>query len=184
MKKQSNNGKIIYFSAISVLVVVFGLFVLEKSHVTNFYTKASPSEAEQVQPVNTIDYSPATPTDNEGINKQKEDGTLGSDTTQQPNNSAPINVVLTAAGQDQVGGPVVVKALLTDVKNGSCALMLTKDDVIKNYSAAVVNTGTYYSCDGFAVPVADLSAGTWVVNLSVTSGSRTGIAEQSTEVRL
>lgn len=184
MKKQSSNGKILYFSAIAVLFIVFGLFVLEKSHVINFYTKDTPAETEEVQPINTIDYSPASPTDNEDIDKQKEDGSLGNDSMQQPNNSAPINVVLTAAGQDQVGGPVVVKALLTDVTNGTCALTLTKDGIAKNYSAAVINTGTYYSCEGFNVPVGDLSSGTWMVNLSVTSGSRTGMAEQSTEVTL
>jgi hypothetical protein len=92
--------------------------------------------------------------------------------------------VLTAAGQDQVGGPVVVKALLTDVTNGTCNLKLTKDNDTKTYSSNVINTGTYYSCDGFNIPVTDLSSGTWVVSLNVTSGSRSGTAEQSTEVTL
>jgi hypothetical protein len=184
MKKQSNNGKYLYFSAIAILVVVFGLFVLEKSQVTNLYTRDNSAEIEEVQPVNTIDYSPATSTDNNDINQQKEDGTLGSDNNENQNNAAPISVVLTAAGQDFIGGPIVVKALLNDVKNGTCDLRLSKDGVERNYTASVINSGTYYSCDGFEVPITELTAGTWNIVLTVSSGDRMSSAEQTTKVAL
>lgn len=183
MKIKSNNGKYIYFSAIAILLVVFSIFILEKLQVTNLYTRpANTDTIEDLRPVNDVQYTPADPTDNDEINKQKED--ITNSTTEPDNETKTINVVLTAAGQDEVGGPVIVKALLNDVKNGTCDLRLSKDGVERNYSASVINTGTYYSCDGFEVPLDELSAGSWNITLTVSSDDRTGIAEQTTEVTL
>lgn len=182
MKKQSKTGKYVYFTAIALLVLVFGLFVLEKSQVTNFYNK--PVAIVSTDPVLTdvIDYSPAAPTDNVDIDNQKVDEQK--DATTEPDSTSPINVVLTAAGQDEVGGPVVIRALVTNVKGGTCTLLLTKDNVTKNYSANIINTGTYYSCEGFDIPINELSVGTWKIDLTVNYDGKTSKVEQTTEVSL
>ena len=183
MKKQSNHlGKFIYIGAIVILLLLFFSFVLEKTQITNFYTKPSTEISSSPVITDIIDYSPATPTDNVEIENQKVDEPV--DNSNNTDKNSPINVVLTAAGQDDVGGPVVVRALLTDVKNGTCDLKISKDSIIKSYSASVINTGTYYSCDGFDIPVSELNTGTWLINVTVTSDSRTGSAEQSTKVSM
>jgi hypothetical protein len=182
MKKQSNSIRFIYFGAIVALAIVFGIFVLEKAQVTNFYSKpVVASEVATVRPVNSVEYTPADPTDNDEINQKKADGTLGASNSTPA--GAPINVVLTAAGQDSAGGPVVVKVLLTDVTSGTCDMTLTQNEVTKSYSASVINAGNYYTCDGFEIPFEDLTVGTWNLTVTVTSTERTGSATQIVEVK-
>jgi hypothetical protein len=185
MKKQSNITKYLYFGAITLLVMAFGILVLEKSQLINFYNKPlNTIESNTARPVNDIQYAPADPTDNDSINSQKETGSLGNENNPTSESNTPISIILTAFGQDDVGGPLVIRALLNDVKDGTCTLALSKEGAIKSYTANVVNTGTYYSCEGFDIPVSDLGPGTWEISLTVNSGNRTGIAKQTTEVTL
>lgn len=178
-------GKIIYVSAALALAVFFVLFVLEKTQVTNFYSKPVSNEViYEENPVNKIDYSPADPTENDEINNKKESGELTNDNVDQTQPGEPIDVVLTAAGQDNVGGPVVVRVLLTDVNNGTCSIKISKDDVVKQFNRQVVNAGTYYNCEALDIPVSELSQGQWNLDVSVVSGDRSGTATASVEVKL
>lgn len=182
MKKQSNVVKSVYFGAIIALIIVFGIFVLEKAQVTNFYTKpVAASDVTTVRPVNSVEYTPADPTDNDEINQKKANGTL--DTISATPLGAPINVTLTAAGQDTIGGPVVIKILLTDVTSGRCDVTLTQNNITKSYSASVISAGNYYTCDGFEIPFDDLNVGTWGLIATVSSTDRTGSASQTVEVK-
>lgn len=181
MKKQSNLARFIYFGAIVALVLVFGTVILEKTRITNFYNKPVVASETAVRPANSIEYTPADPTDNDEINQKKADGTLGASNSAPA--GAPINVVLTAAGQDAAGGPVVIKALLTDVTSGTCDVTLTQNEVTKSYSASVISAGNYYTCDGFEIPLEDLSVGSWNLVATITSAERTGTASQKVEVQ-
>lgn len=182
MEKSSNIMRFLYFGAIVALLVVFSLFILEKAQVTNFYSKplktlGSPT----IRPVNTVEYAPADSTDNDEINQKKADGTLGA--SNPTPTGAPINVALTAAGQDAAGGPFVVKALLTDVASGTCDVTLSINNIVKSYSASVISAGNYYTCDGFEIPFDDLTVGTWNLTVTVSSTDRTGSANQTVEVK-
>ncbi len=182
MKKQSNTIRFIYFGAIVALVTVFSIFVLEKAQITNFYSKpVAASEVATARPVNSVEYTPADSTDNDEINQKKADGTLGA--SNPTPTGAPINVALTAAGQDAAGGPFVVKALLTDVTSGTCDVTLSKNNIVKSYSASVISAGNYYTCDGFEIPFDDLTVGTWNLTVTVSSTDRTGSANQTVEVK-
>jgi hypothetical protein len=181
VKKSNNLVKLLYILAIILLVVGFVIFLLEKSQVTDFYSKPVTTQPTDTRPVNDVQYTPADPTDNDLINDQKADGTLDSPIIP-PANGSPINVVLTASGQDEVGGPVIIKVLLTDVTNGACQVAMAKDGQTKNYTASVINAGTYYTCDGFEIPLTDLSVGDWVTTVTVTSTDRTGTAQQIIKV--
>jgi hypothetical protein len=181
MNKQSNTVKFIYFGATLTLIFSFSCFVLEKTRVTNFYSKPSVTQDTSIRPVNVVEYTVADPTDNDEINQKKADGTLGA------SNSAPagepINVVLTAAGQDTAGGPVIVKVLLTDVTSGNCDITLNQNEVTKSYSTSVISAGNYYTCDGFEIPLEDISVGSWNLTATVTSAERTGTTTQKVEVQ-
>ncbi len=183
MSKKSTLSKAIYISAIIALAASFLFVVLEKSQVTNFYTKPVISTQNDTRPVNDVQYTPADPTDNDQINQEKQDGTIAID-PDTPEPTSPINVVLTAANQDTAGGPVVIRVLLTDVSSGSCDIKLQQDSTIKEFTKNVVNAGTYYNCEALDVPVGDLSAGTWALTVTVASGDRSGSASQDVEVRL
>lgn len=183
MSKQSKKSfKILYFTAIGILVIGLGLLILEKFQVTNFYTKPIETANVAPRPVNDVQYTPADPTDNAVINQKKQDGTIDQNPTP-VSPGAPINVVLTAAGQDSVGGPVVVRVLLTDVTAGTCTISLTSAGTTKEYVNNVVNAGTYYNCEALDIPISDLSAGDWNLTVTVTSADRSGTAQQTVEVK-
>jgi hypothetical protein len=59
MKKQSKIVKFIYYGAILALVFIFGLFILEKSQVTNFYKKEYAAIGTQLEAKTTSDISSA-----------------------------------------------------------------------------------------------------------------------------
>lgn len=129
-------------------------------------------------PSSTIDYSPATPNDNESINNQKNNST---DTTS-TSSGEPIGAVLTAAGQDYSGGPVVIRVLVTGATTGVCNISLRKDGVTKAYSRDVINSGTYYSCAALDIPASDLPQGNWTLTVRVDSGDRSGSTSQEVTV--
>jgi hypothetical protein len=183
MKKQTKIGKIIYFGAVAALLFAFGLFVLEKTQVINFYNKpVENTQATPARPVNDVQYTPADPTDNDTTNQQKQDNTLDQ-VPPPPASGSPINVVLTAAGQDNIDGPVVIRVLLTDVTTGTCTISLTNGTTSKEYVKNVVNAGTYYNCEALDIPINDLSPGNWNLVVTVTSADRSGTAQQTVEVK-
>lgn len=182
MKKQSKITKFVYFGAICGLVIGFGVLILEKAQLTNLYTKPVNAAQANVRPVNDVQYTPASPTENDTVNEEKSNGSLDQTPTP-PAAGSPIGVTLTAAGQDVSGGPVVVKVLLTDVTSGTCDITLKQGDTLKTYSASIINAGTYYTCDGFEIPLNDLATGTWQLTATVTSADRSGTATQSVEVK-
>ncbi len=167
--------------ASSILVGSFILFALEKTQLIDLYKKEVPSPAStETHPVNDIDYSPASSTDNDEINQKKETGEVDKPVVQ--NTSKSIGITLSAAGQDTKGGPVIVRTILSETSTGTCKLTLTKDSVVKTYQSEVINKGTYYSCNGFDIPFSDLSVGEWNLKLDVINNGSSGTTQQIIKV--
>ena len=181
-KQYKKTFHLFYYISVAVLIVGFGLLFLEKAQITNFYTKPNKQNVSTVRPVNDVQYTPADPTDNDETNQKKQDGTLDQNPAPAPPGS-PINVVLAAAGQDNVGGPVVVRVLLTDVTTGTCTISLTNGATSKEYVKNVVNAGTYYNCEALDIPIGELTPGSWNLAVTVTSAERSGTAQQTVEVK-
>ncbi len=58
--------------------------------------------------------------------------------------------------------------------SGTCSLKLTSAGKTVTRSAPVVTNPSSSTCEGFSVPVSELSSGQWAIEITVTSGSRTG----------
>jgi len=180
VKHDSNNlMRLVFWAASFALVASFVLFILEKSSVTNFYEKPAPTtqNPSTTRPVNDVNYSPATTTEQDEANRTKQALIDQANNTNQ--NQGNVTISLSAAGQDTAGGPLIVKALINGISSGTCNLKLIKDSVVKTYTASVADFGSYYGCDGFSIPYSDLSNGKW--QLTLTSGS--GTISQSVEIK-
>ena len=57
---------------------------------------------------------------------------------------------------------------------GTCELTLSKDGVSKTYTAQTFNNPSYSTCQGFDVPLSDLSDGHWDVSVKVTADGKQG----------
>lgn len=164
--------QLIFWAAVFALTASFALFIFEKSRVTNIYTKpASTATIEApTRPVNSVDYSPATSTEKPDSSAKKQD----TPTATNSSTSGKINIVLSAAGQDIKGGPVVIRTILDGATGGTCTATLINGSTLKTYNSDVILQGTYYSCKGFDVPYADLFAGNWQLKVTATQDNKTG----------
>jgi hypothetical protein len=165
-----------------IVIVIFGtLFigvVLEKTGVTDFYSKPK-VETVTPRPVNDVKYEPATTTEQEEGQRRKQELI---DKYNEPEKQDSISVTLSAAGQDEPGGPVIVRALIDGTTSGTCTLTLTSSTNTVTKTATVSNAGTYYMCKGFSVPKSEVSNGSWDLKLVVETGTKTGEASQTIEV--
>lgn len=177
-------GQILYILSAVFLIASSALFLLEKGQIINLYSrpiKVSPQNGSR--PVNDIDYSPATPMDNIDSDQNKSEGIKTNDKVTPPSVTEPIDIVFTAATQDDPGGPLVIRILLTNVSKGQCDLSLEKNGITKSYTTEIVYAGNYYNCDALDVPITDLSVGLWHLTVRVTSDQRSGTASQDVEIR-
>lgn len=179
--------KILFMTLGALLLTGAILLILEKTNVINLYSSPSidtnpTTTSSPTRPVNNVEYTPATPSDNSDITAKKNDGSIDAPTATTTQSNNPITVVLSAAGQDIKGGPVVVRSILSNLSGGVCTLTLTKDNSTKTYTANVEWLGTYYSCQGFDVPYTDLSVGEWQLTLSVRQDNNSGEASRAATV--
>lgn len=104
-------------------------------------------------------------------------GTNSSENYTPPNN--PDNIKLSA---QQNGDNVVVMTQLYGYSDGTCAVVATSGSSSTEQTADVIYQSQYSSCAGFSIPKDKLSAGTWSIKLTVTSG---GVSEtQSTSLEV
>lgn len=116
-----------------------------------------------------IDYSAGNANDNAATDKSKQSGSLGSNTPTPTPTDTNIGITFVAAGQDQNGGPVVVKALLQNITSGVCHLTLKQGEKVVDKTVSIVRQSNYYTCDGFSIPFADVQAGGAQLTLNVTA---------------
>jgi hypothetical protein len=179
MKNDHKTRNILLIVVSLLLVLIFMVFVFEKTHVINLYTKPIKTSPTAARPVNDISYAPATSTETEEGNQIKQ--ALIDQANNPPAPTSKVNVSLSAATQDVKGGPVIVRAIV-GTTGGTCSLTLSQGSTNKVYSSEVVNLGTYYGCKGFDIPASDLVSGQWQLNLKVTNGQSSGEANQNIEV--
>lgn len=173
--------KICAIAAATVLLLLIAFATLEKTHVTNFISSSSQTEkTPSERAVNNVDYGPPTTEEKDLGDQIKEDAKKQAENST-TNTSGAINISLSAATQDEVGGPIVVRAIVT-AQSGSCSITLSGAGYNKELSAPIENLETYYGC-GTDISIADLPAGDYTIKLTATSGSATGSVSQSLEVR-
>ena len=182
MKNQKNTiGKTIYILTALGLLLAFVVFALEKQQIINLYQR--PVAQEPVRPVNDVSYTPPTPQEEEQAKDIKKQ-LLEQNQNVQPIPAGTINVSLSAATQDIAGGPLEVRAIIDGATTGNCTLNLSQNGNVKTFTANVVNLGTYYSCEGFSVPLSSLGAGNWQLELLVANESAKGSVTQEVTINL
>lgn len=182
MKNSKKFSKIALILAFLLLISAFIIFILEKTQVINLYSKPIKDITnEPVRPVNSVSYSTATNTETEEGNQIKQ--SLIDQANNPPKQMSSIDISLSAAIQDIKGGPLIVRAIVKS-SSGTCTLLLSQGTINKEYSAEIINLGTYYGCNGFDIPASDLGNGQWQLKLKVSNGQATGEAAQKVEVAL
>jgi hypothetical protein len=174
--------KILIITPIAVLALAGTLFALEKTGVTNFYTsdQAEQSSSTTTPNESTIDYSPATSTDNEDINKKKD----GTPTDPSPSVIPQDTAVVTITRANATTSGVDVTVLLSGISDGTCALTLTQGSTSVTSSSVIKRDGQYTFCDTFNVDRSKLTEGKWQVTVVAKSvdGAITGTGTSDLQI--
>lgn len=175
-KKQSNKKKLL----LSVLAAIVILAAAGTTYYIFSYKKADTNGA---RPANTVDYSPAKPSDKIGDNSKDQIAKESPETPAPQPPSTPESLSVTITNTSQDSNMVYVRAISSNATSGECTLTLTHGTTTVTKKAPVGVQANYGNCQGFNVPKSELGAsGTWQVNITVTSGSATGSARGSLEV--
>ena len=74
-----------------------------------------------------------------------------------------------------IDGNLTVRITINQVlSTGSCTLTLTNGNKTVSRSSSIVQNPSSSTCDGFNVPVSELSSGKWKASVSVESDNRKG----------
>lgn len=132
-------------------------------------------------PENTVDYNQAT------IDQQKNGNTIKNDTiknnnTDKPPIPTPIpgntknNVQLNITSANQNGSILQIRILISAIdNNGECKLTLKQDgknSVVKTTSVQAL--ASISTCQGFDIPMSELSNGAWLITVEYESPTLTG----------
>lgn len=143
-------------------------------------------------PSSGIDYNKPTPEQVKSggeIKKNsvtKDDATSGSDQPSAPvpqaSGKSVVDVSITAAAQFQ--SVLQVRALISAIDtSGTCKLTLTKSNQTVTKAAGTQNGPNTSTCQGFDIPVSELSPGNWQLTIHYESPTLQGTASKVVEVK-
>lgn len=165
-----------------VLIIILVLAILVGGSVYafrgNLFPKNTPSKSKT--PSNSsVNYSPATTNQKAaGSSIKSQSATDGANTNPNPSptgqNKSTVTVSIPSA--NQVGSYYHITSQINTVTaNGTCTLTLSKaGQTTVTATASVQAQATVSTCEGFSVPLSQLSTGTWQVNLIFSSDTLTG----------
>lgn len=156
-----------------IVVIIAAITILGTA--VYYSSKSSPAKPKDESNTSTF-------TDNQ---KAQDNHTLiedDSSTNSTPADKNNLTITITTLGQDDKQGPVLIRTIVGSISGGTCTYTLKKSSLTKTYTSDVAFSGTYYSCN-YTVPFADLSAGSWTVNIFVKESSSSGSINRTITVQ-
>lgn len=167
----------IHHPVITVIIILLmaGAFVVIAKIFfdQNSLSEPAPEKTKIIQP------DPETPQKKEKPT-QAEPASVDEDNKKPVQNEGPdpnISEYLTGAiTASEVQDQVFILRINIDqyLSTGTCTLTMTKNGRTITKSAEIFASASTSSCQGFDLPVSELSSGLWDINIKLQSGSRTG----------
>lgn len=164
-KKIQNKNYLLLTILFSVFIVVFSLYYFNKNKTT---TK-SLVDSQKI----TIQNTPKAPVDNPSTESETKEKDTHSNVS-----ADSISITVSYAGQDNPGGPLYIRTVLSNSTTGKCSYTISKE-ITKNYYSDIEFLGTYYSCN-YTIPFSDLSTGDW--NLIIYAQGDDGSVGKASQV--
>jgi len=141
---------------------------------------------------NTSEYNPATPEQQQSgtdikddtVNEQEDASkpTTGTDTPTSPvdQGSAKSTITVDITSVNQTSSTYQIRTLIGAVTNdGECNLSLARNGTVISKTSQVSALAKTSTCQGFDIPMSDLTAGTWQLSLTFSNTSLTGSVTKS-----
>jgi len=174
-----NKKRLIIIASVAVALLIIG-------SISAIYINSTKEQTNTVPTNGTIDNNPPTEEQlkaGQEVKKQTIEEDKPTDaSSNQSGKVTPVNVIITAAEQSK--GQLVIRALIYTVSNeGACTLTLQKNDgAIVTKTAKVQASASSSTCEGFDVPVSELSSGEWRITVSYKSETLEGAAGHTVTV--
>ena len=142
-----------------------------------FFDKSYDLPASGISDIKPIEVSPEKSSEEKPKEAEKEDSDDGKSIKQNegsdPNASPSLTGSLTSANKS--GDNLVIRVNIDQyLSSGTCSLNLENNGTLIEKSANILPTASTSSCEGFDVPLSELSSGTWNIIINLASGEKTG----------
>lgn len=129
---------------------------------------------------NTVDYNPPTEEQRKAGEEIKQESIKSEEEAEQNDEADVGEVVVDITSVNQNNGQLQLRTLVHTLDNGECTLTLSgPNNQSKQYSASTQSFASNSSCQGFDVPVSELSSGEWRAEIIFTSDQSRGVAMQN-----
>ncbi|QQS17665.1 hypothetical protein IPL44_01315 [Candidatus Saccharibacteria bacterium] len=171
IQQKKSPKKALLIAGIAVLILGGGVYA---------YYATRPSDDKRSAETSNND-TPKTNDETDKTNDKTTPTTLGEDgkdTPKQyegdsPNTSNSLTGVINY--KSVVDGNLTLRVTIDQsLTSGTCSLKLTSAGKTVTRSASIITNPSSSTCEGFSVPVSELSSGQWAIEITVTSGNRTG----------
>ena len=195
MKKKTNIKKFRNIIIISALLVV----LVGGSAFTYYQFNKTSNDTPNYSSSDTPNKTPAKQTPNKDVNNTKTADKPSSDNTNSKtketpqysnqDGSASTSASTSSTGKVsfsaiQNGSSVRVNVTIHQLwSSGTCTLSITNKSISTSKKAALQTMPSYSTCQGFSIPVSELGAGVWKINLTVTNGSDNATSHQEVTVQ-
>jgi hypothetical protein len=186
-KSPSKHSRVPLYCQVAVLFLLLSgatIFILEKNGLINLYTKpmakttvTQPAKGvPSANPTNTVNYSPATSSDNQPVPAKDPSTTT-------PQNSS-LSATITRTTKSSDGSNFLIKVAVLGTTQGGCEATMKNGDVLATSQGIIELSGGQYGCSGLSIPLSKLnSPGSWQLTVKVTD-STGATDETSKEVTL
>ena len=142
-----------------------------------FFDKSYDLPASGISDIKPVEVSPEKSSEEKPKEAEKEDSDDGKSIKQNegsdPNASPSLTGSLTSANKS--GDNLVIRVNIDQyLSSGTCSLKLENNGTLIEKSANIFPTASTSSCEGFDVPLSELSSGTWNIIINLASGEKTG----------
>lgn len=145
-----------------------------------------------VTQVNTVNYDKPSKEQSEAgdnienDNKSNNPSQVGSDRAPQPSGTSQDKgktpVTITSSGQN--GNTAQIRSLISAVVNtGTCTLTMTKQAQTVIKTSPIQSLPSSTTCQGFDIPISELSPGTWKVELVFENDTLKGVASSNINIQ-
>ncbi len=175
-----------------IIIIAAAVVLLTGSSAFAYFNKLGPFSSSQNPNVNTKAATKEQQDAGQQVKQEKADEDAkskpsGSDQpaapVPQPSGKSTVTVSITAANQNS--GMLQIRNLIEAVDStGTCTLTLTKSgSTTVTKTAGVQALASSSTCQGFNIPVSELSKGTWNIDLLFENSTLKGTASKTVDIQ-
>lgn len=176
-RKQKNNR--IWLIIVAVIFILFSAFLVWNYFIRSDKPKPQTKDSDSQQTIQPNTEAQNTVTEPEQNTPNTDDGkTPHQNEGEDPNLSQSFTGFVTNKNVNTADKQLTIRVTIDQLVQpaGTCTLKLTAPDSNKTLikTAPTIDNPSYSSCQGFDIPLSELSSGKWQINIEVKNSIKSG----------